>query len=136
MDMGELEQIKQCLEIARSRGFAQVNLQIGETTFQATLEKSARKKQSPTAKPSSQEASTPAEPENLEIVSTLVGYFRMPEKGLAVGSRVEVGDNVGTILALGLPNILESQVAGEIVEVLVSEGDPVMYGQVIAKVKP
>jgi biotin carboxyl carrier protein len=68
------------------------------------------------------------------IKSPLVGYFR-GSGALELGGRVEKGSVVGVIEALGLPNELQSQVAGVVTEVLVDDGQPVEYGQAIARVE-
>jgi acetyl-CoA carboxylase biotin carboxyl carrier protein len=65
-----------------------------------------------------------------------VGYYRADGAKLEVGQTIEKGDVVATIAALGLANDLESPVSGVVTEVLAKEGDPVQYGQVLAKVKP
>jgi acetyl-CoA carboxylase biotin carboxyl carrier protein len=53
-----------------------------------------------------------------------------------VGDRIRIGQTVCIIEAMKLMNELEAEVAGEIVEILVSNGQPVEYGQVLMRVNP
>ncbi len=77
----------------------------------------------------------------VEITSPMVGtFYRAPAPGEAVfaevGSRIASGQTVCIIEAMKLMNELESEVSGEVVEILVENGTPVEFGQVLMKVKP
>lgn len=80
------------------------------------------------------EATPPAE-EKLHIVhSPIVGtYYEAPSPGappfVAVGDKVEAGQVLCIVEAMKLMNEIESDVSGEIVKKLVSNGQPVEYGQ-------
>jgi acetyl-CoA carboxylase biotin carboxyl carrier protein len=93
------------------------------------------------AKPASKSSTAVAEmdedgePKLAEITAPLVGYYSPGPKNLVVGERVETGDMVATIAQLGIVNEVESKVSGEVVEVCVEGNQPVMYGQVLARVK-
>ena len=52
-----------------------------------------------------------------------------------IGSRVGVGQTVCILEAMKLMNELEAEVSGEIVEILVENGTPVEFGQVLMRVK-
>ncbi len=84
-------------------------------------------------------ASTP--PEFIEVTAPMVGtFYRAPAPGepvfVEVGSRVAVGQTVCILEAMKLMNELESDIAGEVIEILVENGTPVEFGQVLMKVKP
>ncbi len=79
--------------------------------------------------------------EFVEITAPMVGtFYRAPAPGepvfIEVGSRVSVGQTVCILEAMKLMNELESEVSGEIVEILVENGTPVEFGQPLMKVKP
>lgn len=133
----DLEQIRHALSLARERGYVEVDLASGDSEFYAVLQNEFVPS-TQTTEPAQDVAGSVSEtePEPLEIRATLVGIFRPNGATLEVGNTLKVGDTVGTIVALGLANPIESPVAGEISEVLVSADDPVMYGQVLARVKP
>ena len=131
----EPELIRHALEVARSHGFAEVEIELGDARFAGTLE---RVKGVAPAKPVS--VSEPVADDHasngyVEIKAPLVGYFQAGKQALAPGAAVQRGDVVAVITALGLSNEVESLHEGEIVDVLVKDGDPVEYGQVLARVK-
>jgi acetyl-CoA carboxylase biotin carboxyl carrier protein len=75
------------------------------------------------------------EPEH-KVLAPLVGTFHVwakPRGGalVAVGDRVKAGQLVGTIESLNVLNEVETAVAGHVVEILVQDGQPVEYGQLL-----
>ncbi len=83
-------------------------------------------------------STAPAEPapeENLHIVkSPIVGtFYEAPSPGappfVKVGDAVEVGQVLCIVEAMKLLNEIESDVAGEIVKKMGSNGQPIEYGQ-------
>ncbi|HET6644283.1 MAG TPA: biotin/lipoyl-containing protein [Fimbriimonadales bacterium] len=74
----------------------------------------------------------PAAPTALEIKSGFVGYFR---HSVPLGSAVSSGTPIGIVEALGLPNDVVAANAGTLVELLVDDGQPVEYGQPVARVE-
>ena len=71
-----------------------------------------------------------------KVLAHLVGTFHTwakPKGGalVAVGDRVKAGQLVGIIESLNVLNEVETTVAGHVVEILVREGQPVEYGQVL-----
>ena len=77
----------------------------------------------------------------LEITAPMVAtFYRSPSPDdspfVEVGSRIAVGQPVCILEAMKLMNELESEVSGEVVEILVENGTPVEFGQVLMRVKP
>ncbi|MFM7086786.1 MAG: acetyl-CoA carboxylase biotin carboxyl carrier protein [Cyanobium sp.] len=75
------------------------------------------------------------------ITAPMVGtFYRSPAPGeppfVEVGTRVTPGQPVCILEAMKLMNELESEVSGEVVEILVENGTPVEFGQVLMRVKP
>ena len=136
MPDSDLEAIRHALTVARAKGFAEVELEVGDLEFSAKLEPDAKRKPRSAPKVNAQPAEE-AEPgeQAAEILSSLVGYYRPAEPPLEVGREVSEGEVVAVIAALGLANEVESPVSGEVLEVLVEANQPVEYGQVLAKVK-
>ena len=132
--MSELSQevIEHALSVARKHGFAEIELASGGAAFRAKLD--------PTSKPKAKKGASahpeaPAEPTAKPLRASVVGYYAAAPKALKVGQRVKAGDLVATITALGISNDVEANVTGEIVEVLVEDGQPVEFGQALALVK-
>ncbi|WP_087971644.1 acetyl-CoA carboxylase biotin carboxyl carrier protein [Oceanobacillus rekensis] len=77
---------------------------------------------------------------DFEIVSPMVGTFytaSSPEKGpfVFVGSSVEADTVVCIVEAMKLFNEIEAETSGEIVEIMVENGELVEYGQPLFRVK-
>ncbi|TVS05745.1 MAG: acetyl-CoA carboxylase biotin carboxyl carrier protein [Cyanobium sp. PLM2.Bin73] len=77
----------------------------------------------------------------LEITAPMVAtFYRAPAPGdpafVELGSRIREGQTVCILEAMKLMNELEAEVSGEVVEILVENGSPVEFGQVLMRVKP
>ena len=75
------------------------------------------------------------------ITAPMVGtFYRAPAPGEApfveVGSRVSPGQPVCILEAMKLMNELECEFSGDVVEILVENGTPVEFGQVLMRIKP
>ena len=75
------------------------------------------------------------------ITAPLVGIFHhwsiSKERPLVkVGDRIKEGQHVGMIEVLHIPSEVESSVAGQVVEFLVADGQPVEYGQPLIIIDP
>ena len=84
-------------------------------------------------------AATSTRSDLLEITAPMVGtFYRAPAPGepsfVEVGTRINVGQAVCILEAMKLMNELESEVGGEVVEILVDNGTPVEFGQVLMRV--
>ncbi|HKT08567.1 MAG TPA: acetyl-CoA carboxylase biotin carboxyl carrier protein [Gemmatimonadaceae bacterium] len=83
----------------------------------------------------------PAKPKLLEVKSPMVGtFYRSPEPGsppyVSEGSRIAKGEILCIIEAMKIMNEIESEYAGVVREVLVSDAHPVEYGQVLFRIDP
>jgi biotin carboxyl carrier protein len=125
--------VRHILELARSRGYAEVSLRQGDFEFSASLEAAPKKKKVSSALTT--ESGEPVEPPLLEVTAPLVGFYRPGKATLEPGTTLSKGDLVGEIVALGLATDVESTVSGEVVEVLIEADQPVQYGQVLARVR-
>ncbi|QYX33576.1 acetyl-CoA carboxylase biotin carboxyl carrier protein [Sphaerospermopsis torques-reginae] len=77
----------------------------------------------------------------VEVQSPMVGtFYRAPAPGEApfveVGDRVKVGQSVCIIEAMKLMNEIEAEVSGQVMEILVQNGEPVEYGQPLMRINP
>ena len=82
-------------------------------------------------------AETPASERNSETIvrSGLVGVFRLATPEPIEGADVEPETVMGVIEALGLPNKITASVKGRLAAMLVSDGQPVEYGQPLARIE-
>ena len=97
------------------------------------------------AAPAAPSVAPPAAPairgDLVEITAPMVAtFYRSPAPGessfVELGARISVGQTVCILEAMKLMNELESEVSGEVVEILVENGTPVEFGQVLMRVKP
>ncbi len=77
----------------------------------------------------------------IEVTSPMVGtFYRAPSPGsdpfTEVGKGISRGQTLCIIEAMKLMNELEAEVEGTVREVLVENGEPVEYGQVLFRVEP
>jgi acetyl-CoA carboxylase biotin carboxyl carrier protein len=92
--------------------------------------------------PSPPPPSAPAARSDLQaITAPMVGtFYRSPAPGedpfVEIGSRVTAGQTVCILEAMKLMNELEADFAGEVVEILVENGTPVEFGQVLMRIRP
>lgn len=86
-------------------------------------------------------AARPEPAEDLHLIkSPIVGtFYRSSGPGtepfVAIGAQIEKGTVVAIIEAMKLMNEIESDVAGEIVKILVDDGQPVEYGEQLFAVR-
>lgn len=132
----DTDTVKHALDAAQSLGFRVVKLKAGGQKFQAVLSESVHHEQDDH---SEEGAGAPIEVQSSSkertVVAPFVGYFRAGKTPLEPGSKIAQGDRVGEIVALGLSNEVLAPIDGEVVEVSVSEGDGVEFGQVLAVLK-
>lgn len=77
----------------------------------------------------------------VEIESPMVGtFYSAPSPGadpfVKVGATISAGQPLCIVEAMKLMNEIEAEVAGEIVEICVKDGQPVQFGQALFKIRP
>ena len=82
----------------------------------------------------------PGRSDLVEITSPMVGtFYRAAAPGeepfVEVGNNVKVGQTICILEAMKLMNEIESEFNAEIVEILVENGTPVEFGQVLMRIK-
>ena len=90
--------------------------------------------------PETPQVAPPGRSDLTEITSPMVGtFYRAAAPGeepfVEVGSNVKVGQTICILEAMKLMNEIESEFNAEIVEILVENGTPVEFGQVLMRVK-
>ena len=77
----------------------------------------------------------------VEVISPMVGtFYRSPAPDepsfVEVGDVIRHGQTICIIEAMKLMNELEAEVNGQVMEILVQNGEPVEYGQPLMRVNP
>ena len=92
------------------------------------------------SEPENPQVAPPGRSDLTEITSPMVGtFYRAAAPGedpfIEVGNIVKVGQTICILEAMKLMNEIESEFNGEIIEILVENGTPVEFGQVLMRVK-
>ena len=92
------------------------------------------------SEPEAPQVAPPGRSDLTEITSPMVGtFYRAAAPGeepfVEVGNKVKVGQTICILEAMKLMNEIESEFNAEIVEILVENGTPVEFGQVLMRVK-
>ena len=90
--------------------------------------------------PQKPQVAPPGRSDLTEITSPMVGtFYRAAAPGeepfVEIGTNVKVGQTICILEAMKLMNEIESEFNAEIVEILVENGTPVEFGQVLMRVK-
>ena len=133
-----------CLEVKRNLGASSDSISSSKkiTTEEIVDPPSPQPKIEASSAPSTPPPSVPGSRSDLvEVTAPMVGTFYRapgPEEPpfVEIGSRISVGQAVCILEAMKLMNELESEVSGEVVEILVENGTPVEFGQVLMTLKP
>jgi acetyl-CoA carboxylase biotin carboxyl carrier protein len=80
-------------------------------------------------------------PRWVEVTSPMVGtFYRASAPGespfVEVGDRVRQGQTVCIIEAMKLMNEIEAEVSGQVMEILLENGQPLEYGQPVMRINP
>lgn len=95
----------------------------------------------PAPAPLSPPVPPPAESKLVEVISPMVGtFYRAPAPDelpfVALNDRIRANQTVCIIEAMKLMNEIEAEVSGQVVEILVQNGEPVEYGQPLMRIAP
>ena len=92
------------------------------------------------SEPEAPQVAPPGRSDLTEITSPMVGtFYRAAAPGeepfVEVGSNIKLGQTICILEAMKLMNEIESEFNAEIVEIVVENGTPVEFGQVLMRVK-
>ncbi len=93
-----------------------------------------------TSNPEVSQVAPPGRSDLIDITSPMVGtFYRAAAPGddpfVDLGSKITIGQTICILEAMKLMNEIESEFNAEIVEILVENGTPVEFGQVLMRVK-
>ena len=116
---------------------------VSNTTFDRqpiTNQKSINDNVSIVNEPETPQVPPPGRSDLTEITSPMVGtFYRAAAPGedpfVEIGNNIKVGQTICILEAMKLMNEIESEFNAEIVEILVENGTPVEFGQVLMRVK-
>jgi len=162
MDSNELKELRELVEFLKASDVAEFAWSKGEVTLELKFQgeapvapagldmarlaqmmaaqQPAPAAAAPVAAAPAAAESAPAAEKHHVVKSPIVGtFYESPSPGASpfvkVGDVVEVGQVLCIVEAMKLMNEIESDAAGEIVERIVSTGQPVEYGQPLFAIK-
>jgi acetyl-CoA carboxylase biotin carboxyl carrier protein len=151
----DLNQVRELLQMLNETSISELSLKSGD--FELTLRKGDGGVSSPAITTDTAAVAVthveqaPATPELtplpavnkkwIEISSPMVGtFYRSPAPDenpfVEIGATVRKGQTICIIEAMKLMNEIESEANGQIVEILVQNGEPVEYGQALMRINP
>ncbi len=142
----DIEKLRELIEFMKENDI--LELEIEEEGKKIKLSRTSSKKSIEPVRETFEKASLEAEigkeksKENLiEIKAPMVGtFYRAPAPNASpyveVGSQIAPGDVICIIEAMKLMNEIKAEIKGEVVEILVENGEPVEYGQPLFLIKP
>ncbi|WP_414368839.1 acetyl-CoA carboxylase biotin carboxyl carrier protein [Synechococcus sp. H55.9] len=151
LDVVNWQEIRLLLAALQESDVAELTLEYKD--FRLTLRKGSAEAPPPAAPPLAPSPASPAEappPESapkpapshwVEVTAPMVGtFYSAPAPGetdfVQVGQRVNKGQTLCIIEAMKLMNEIEAETAGVVREILVSNGQPVEFGQVLMRLDP
>ncbi|WP_044406327.1 acetyl-CoA carboxylase biotin carboxyl carrier protein [Thiomicrospira microaerophila] len=148
----DIRSIRKLIEIVEESNIAEIEIKEGEHTVRITRNKEPIMMQAPAMQQAYQQqpapapAAAPASAPVVEstppaisgepITSPMVGtFYAAPSPDapvfVQIGQKVNVGDTLCIIEAMKIMNPIEAEVSGTIKQILVSNADPVEYGQTL-----
>ena len=146
----DVRKIKKIMELVESHGITEIEITEGDQSIRMS------RLTTPPSVPGAQPPATAQVPAHMtelpagerpdpaavevdsghEIASPMVGtFYTGPAPGakpfVDLGSRVEVGDTLCIVEAMKMMNPIEADVDGTIVSILVENGSPVEFGQIL-----
>ena len=142
----DVRKIKKLMELVESHGITEIEITYGDESIR--MSRLTSTPDIPAAQPPATVQATapaatgraefvPAEAASgIEITSPMVGtFYAAPTPGakpfVEIGTRVEVGDTLCIVEAMKMMNPIEAEMEGTIVSILVENGSPVEFGQVL-----
>lgn len=138
----DIRKVKKLIELLKESGIAEIEISEGEESVRISrYSRDAPISASPpaaAAEPAAVEAAATPDPvrSGQEVTAPMVGTFYSGPAPAAkpfveIGSEVAVGDTLCVVEAMKMMNLIESEVAGKVVSILVENGTPVEFGQVL-----
>ena len=126
--------------VDQNQGFNNLSPNASSDRQTIANQKSINDNVSLSSEPEVPQVAPPGRSDLTEITAPMVGtFYRAAAPGeepfVEVGNNIKVGQTICILEAMKLMNEIESEFNAEIVEILVENGTPVEFGQVLMRVK-
>lgn len=136
----DIEYVEKLAKVLTDNSLTEISMEDGEQAI--TLRKDIIGVTAPVAQPVSAQPASSSEPvkRGKALISPMVGtFYSAPspdsEPFVKVGQTIKEGDVVCIVEAMKLMNEIESEFSGKIIEICVTDGQPVEFGQVLMYVE-
>jgi acetyl-CoA carboxylase biotin carboxyl carrier protein len=147
--MMDIRKVKKLIELLEESGISEIEISEGEESVRISRYPKAGAitmapqmmmpaSAAPAPAPPAAASPAPAPPVNRgqQVTAPMVGtFYSGPAPGakpfVEIGTEVRPGDTLCVIEAMKMMNQIESEVAGRVVSILVENGSPVEFGQVL-----
>lgn len=147
----DIRKVKKLIELLESSGIAEIEISEGEESVRISRYPQGFVATAPAAAPVPVAAASPPAPaaageraetapaplaNGAEVTAPMVGtFYSSPTPGakpfVDIGASVQPGDTLCIIEAMKMMNQIECEVSGRVVSILVENGNPVEFGQVL-----
>lgn len=144
----DIRKVKKLIELLETSGLAELEIKEGEDSVRISRQSTYLAPASPPASAPAPTASAPPEPSpdkpddspqtpaGHQVKAPMVGtFYRAPSPTakpfIEVGQTVAAGQTLCIIEAMKMMNPIESEVEGTVAAIMVENGEPVEYGQLL-----
>ena len=136
----DLRKVKKLIELVEESGIAELEVKSGEEAIRIVRPGSRGKAaEEPAAAPVSAAAPAPRKRRNTINAPMAGTFYAAPSPSAApfvrLGSRIGVGDVLCIIESMKMMNEIASEAAGQVVEILAADGEPVSSGQALFRIE-
>lgn len=137
----DIRKVKKLIELLEKSGIAEIEIKEGEESVRISRGNTVIPAIAPVISTPTIEAPAPVTPTEKTteisghaITSPMVGtYYSKPSPDaksfIAVGQSIQKGDVICIVEAMKIMNKIEADTSGKVVEILVTDGDAVEFGQ-------
>ena len=141
----DIRKVKKLIELLEESGISEIEISEGEESVRisrypkpGSMAMAAPLPVAAAAAPVAVAAAPPPPPaaRGQQVTAPMVGtYYAGPAPGakpfVEIGTEVKPGDTLCVIEAMKMMNQIESEIAGRVVSILIENGSPVEFGQVL-----
>ena len=138
----DLRKVKKLIELVEESGIAELEVKSGEEAIRIVRPGGRGKAvKEPAEAPAPAAAPTPAPRKRRTTINAPMAgtFYAAPSPGAAafvhLGSEIGVGDVLCIIESMKMMNEIPSEAAGQVVEILATDGEPVGSGQALFRIE-
>ncbi|UCH33271.1 MAG: hypothetical protein JSV65_11890 [Armatimonadota bacterium] len=138
-DNFQLERIRELIAIMRESGVTELSVELPDFKISLKREGIGAEEEAPVFAVEPEPRAAGEAPESFPVVAPMVGIFRAAtdhSAKVSPGDTVAVGQVIGAIEVMKVPNDVLSPVGGVAREVLAADGAAVEYGQPLMLIQP